>query len=228
MVDKWVGRAACAVVALLFSACQGREANPDSNAQENAPPQTQRTTFAYECEDGSYVVAQLRPESDDVFLFLPSESLRLPQVPSGSGARYSDGTVTFWTEGREALVGPESGELVSCRENRRRSIIEDAKLRGNDFWATGNEPGWTLEIGPQTTVFVTNYGQERYEFPTPEAVVDGEARSTIYRGSADGADIVIRILGQPCQDSMADESYESTVEIRVDGNPLNGCGMALH
>jgi membrane-bound inhibitor of C-type lysozyme/uncharacterized membrane protein len=184
--------------------------------------------FAYQCEDGRYVVAHYRDPTDEIWLFLPGETVRLPHVPEASGAKYSDGATTFWSKDREATLEEGDGGPVGCVEDRRRSIIEDAKLRGMDYWATGNEPGWTLEIGPETTVLVTNYGQDRYELPTPEPAVDPENRRTTYTGRADGREIVIRISGESCSDSMSGESFESTVVVLLGDHVLMGCGTALH
>jgi len=42
---------------------------------------------------------------DDVaVLYLPTGPLKLPQVISGSGARYSDGETTFWIKGDSAYM----------------------------------------------------------------------------------------------------------------------------
>lgn len=37
----------------------------------------------------------------------------LEQVPSGSGSKYSDGTLTFWSKGNEAFVEQGSGRIFS-------------------------------------------------------------------------------------------------------------------
>ncbi len=41
---------------------------------------------------------------DAAVLYLPSGPLKLPQVISGSGARYSDGETTFWIKGDDAYM----------------------------------------------------------------------------------------------------------------------------
>jgi putative lipoprotein len=41
---------------------------------------------------------------DMAVLYLPSGPLKLPQVVSGSGARYSDGETTFWIKGDSAYM----------------------------------------------------------------------------------------------------------------------------
>jgi uncharacterized membrane protein len=186
------------------------------------------TVRAYDCDGGLQVVAELRPATDDVWLFLPEKSGSLPHVPSASGAKYDDGATTFWTKDHEALLDTGDGIERSCVENRRRSIIESAKLRGNDYWGTGNEPGWSLEVGPETIVFVTDYGQSRYELPTPEPITDPASRVTTWTGTTGGHDFVLAIRGERCADTMSDETFESRVEIRLDNRVYAGCGQALH
>jgi putative lipoprotein len=212
-----------AIVALAAGCGGERGAQDEAEAPATAGPRV----YAYDCENGSYVVASFE-ESDEVWLFLPEYTVRLPHVPSGSGARYTDGTITFWTRGDEAVLELGDGGTVSCRQNRLRSRIEASKLAGNDFWASGNEPGWTLEIGPEQSALVTDYGQTRHVFPTPVPTTDEVARRTDYRASSDGTAIVIRITGEPCQDSMSGESFEVTVEIQLGDQTLYGCGQALH
>lgn len=184
--------------------------------------------FAYRCEDGRYVVAHYRDASEEMWLFLPGETVRLPRVEATSGAKYSDGATMFWSQDREATLQEGNGEPVGCLEDRRRSIIEDAKLRGMDFWAAGNEPGWTLEIGRGKTVLVTNYGQDRYELETAEPTVEEENGRTTYTGRVGGREIAIQISPERCNDSMSGESFGSTVTVALDAQVLRGCGTALH
>ncbi|HDQ92856.1 MAG TPA: hypothetical protein ENN89_01915 [Synergistetes bacterium] len=47
--------------------------------------------------DGEFV-------DDMAVLYFPSGPLKLPQVISGSGARYSDGETTFWIKGDSAYM----------------------------------------------------------------------------------------------------------------------------
>lgn len=204
-----------------------------NNPVADTPPKTsagkpaQLRTFYYECEDKSSVVVQFQPEADEMIVFLPGKTVRLPHVRSGSGARYSDGEVTYWSKGREVLF--QIGDVtMHCVENRRRSVIEDAKLRGVDYWATGNEPGWRLELGAHTLRFVTNYDRDRYTFATPQPQVDQTNRHTLYKGEGAGSTIMVQIDGEACHDSMSGERFESTVTVIFDGKSYRGCGQALH
>jgi putative lipoprotein len=78
-------------------------------AAEHQAPQV----FTFNCESSYAFTVQF--EGDTAILTLPDRTLRLPQVLSGSGARYSDGNVTFWNKGDTARL--ELGDRVyeSCR-----------------------------------------------------------------------------------------------------------------
>lgn len=60
--------------------------------------------FEYECPDGTRFTAQFPPGANKMKLELDGVGYELPQVQSGSGIRYSDGTTTFWGKGREAML----------------------------------------------------------------------------------------------------------------------------
>ena len=200
---------------------------------DTAPPKLSSVTleqlraFYYECENKSSVVVQFQPATDEMLVFLPGETARLPHVRSGSGARYSDGEVTYWSKGREALLQIR-GATTRCVENRRQSVIEDAKLRGVDYWARGNEPGWRLEIYAHSLLFRTSYGQDRYAFAAPRPQVDQARGRTLYKADEDGSSIAVQIDGQTCHDSMSGERFESTVTVVLNGKGYRGCGLALH
>jgi uncharacterized membrane protein len=97
-----------------------------------------------------------------------------------------------------------------------------------EFRGRGNEPGWNLEVGPETIVFVGDYGQRRYELPTPEPVTNPENRVTTWSGTTEGLGFVLTIRGERCADTMSDETFESRVEVRIGDRVYTGCGQTLH
>ncbi len=185
-------------------------------------------TFVYECDNDYVFVARI--EGETAWLFLPGSTVQLPHVRSGSGAKYSDGSVTFWSRGEEAMLEVEGEEKRTCRNNRAKAIWEHAKLNGVDFRAIGNEPGWHLEIsaGLESIVFVTDYGENRYEFPFVEPTVNNEAGTAVYSVSTGDHEFEILLVGGDCRDTMSGEEFETAVKVILDGKKYYGCGRALH
>ena len=212
----------------LLAACsttpgQPRETNKDVQRRGAIAPQT----YVYECSDNYSFVARLGGE--EAWLFLPRKSLRLPHVPSASGAKYSDGQITFGSKGDEAFLKDDQETHRNCRNNRAKAIWEHAKLEGVDFRAVGNEPGWYLELKKgDSVVFVADYGQRRYEFDTPAPIIDQRARVTTYRIQTNEHELIIVIKGQRCLDSMSGEPFETSVTAIFGDTKYQGCGRPLH
>lgn len=183
-------------------------------------------TYVYACPDGMNFTANIQPEN--AWLFLPGETIHLPQVPSGSGARYFDDRATFWSKGQEAYLKIDGSEHKSCINNPQRAVWEHAKLRGVDFRAVGNEPGWHLEIRPELISYVTDYGNTSRIFARPQPTVDQSGRRVTYLVHDNEDTIHIQIEGRPCQDSMSGEEFEATVTIRINDTSYRGCGRPLH
>jgi putative lipoprotein len=189
--------------------------------------QTDARTYVYECSDGYGFIA--RHQNGKVWLFLPDKTINLPQVPSGSGAKYRKGQITYWNKGHEALLEVENENYLKCKNNRSKAIWEDAKFRGVDFRAVGNEPGWHLEIiESERVVFVGDYGQERYAFITAAPSIDQKERTTVYTAQNDKHELSVKIVGSRCRDTMSGEAFETTVTVILDGKKYRGCGKALH
>ena len=183
-------------------------------------------TFVFECTEAYRF--PVRIESNRAWLFLPGQTISLPQVPAASGMKYSDCKTTFWSKGDEARL-QMPGNNFNCRNNRALAIWEHAKLNGVDFRAVGNEPGWHLEITRgRKIVFVSDYGQSRYEFDTPEPESQAVRRTTLYRTGNGDHTLEVSIRGQPCRDTMRGDHFESSVTVTLDNRTYHGCGKASH
>lgn len=153
----------------------------------------------------------------------------LPPAVSRSGAKYSDGVLTFWSKGEEALLEARGESHRECRNNPAKAIWEGARLRGIDYRAVGNEPGWHLEITEgERIVLVTDYGETRYEFAAPDPSVDRLTAVTTYEISDREHELIIRLKDQLCHDSMSGEAFETTVIVSLDGKEYRGCGRYLY
>ena len=229
-----VGLALLSSIVLTGCTSLAEKQSEKSGSADAAAPNSERKamTLVYDCEQGFQFIASIERDYNGAiaWVFLPGETVKLPVVVSASGAKFSDGKITYWSSKDGALLEYNGKEYKHCKVNRKQSIWEDAKLRGVDFRAVGNEPGWTLEIrNSEQILFVTNYGQDRYVFPAPEPVSNAATHTTEYKTSADGKALTVTLKGKRCDDTMADdETYPTTVTIQFDGRHYMGCGTPLH
>ena len=216
---------------LLLAACADDDNAPATEHPPlNSPVDSTRPsgkTYVYECPEEFGFTARI--EGEKAWLFLPSGTISLAHVPAASGAKYQDGATIYWSKGEVAILERTDHPRVECKNNRAKAIWEDAKLRGADFRATGNEPGWHLEISRGSViVLVTNYGSDRYTFKTPAPASDKASRTTRYAVNENGHELVITLEGKRCTDTMSGEPFETIVTVMLDGTRLAGCGKALH
>jgi putative lipoprotein len=200
----------------------GEKASP--GASQASPAASQVRTYAYLCGE-TPVLAYFGP-TDSLDLVLPARELRLAHVRSGSGAKYDGHGVSFWSKGREAVLEVE-GTALTCTVDRRLSILEDARRRGIVYWATGNEPGWTLEIGPTRIVWRTDYGQTEHDFALAEPRTDEASSALLYETESGGRTFTAQIRAMSCADDMSGERFESEVRLTFDGRDYRGCGQRL-
>ena len=103
---------------------------------------------------------------------------------------------------------------------------EEAKSRGIEFRAVGNEPGWFLEIDQEKWMrLLYAYGERTATTPVPMPTVD--AGVTRFQATGGGHALDVRISDGPCSDGMSDEQYPLSVSVTIDGTALRGCGRWL-
>jgi ubiquinone/menaquinone biosynthesis C-methylase UbiE/uncharacterized membrane protein len=208
-------------------------------AAANKPSSTALNTLAWDCQKTGYVVTSYADNADNLWIFLPGETQLLNTDAAGHGAHYSNEKIKFHYEDQLADLSID-GSKDSCLRNRRASVLEDAKLRGMDFWATGNEPPWSLEIGPEKIRLKTGYESTLMEFPPATPDIDDVHSRVTYSARSDNVLLKIEINGDNCSDSMSGENFESSVKISLNHDNtqenatetipevLRGCGKALH
>jgi uncharacterized membrane protein len=134
--------------------------------------------------------------------------------------------MSVWTKGREAML-EVAGRVTTCRENRRRSILEDARARGVEFRACGHEPGWVWELLADRMVFIGADGAERVTTSRSEASSAPTQGGAVYVGVGEAHRLTARVLPAPCIDTMSGDESASTVVVELDGKTYRGCGEAL-
>ena len=188
---------------------------------------TPLAAYAFECDDQQrFVLFRVPGKPDAMDLTLGDRRQRLTHDRTGSGAQYAAEGVSVWTKGREAML-EVAGRVTTCREDRRRSILEDARARGVEFRASGNEPAWVLELMADRMVFIGGYGTERITTPRTGGSGASTAGGAVYSGAVEGHRLTARVLPGPCFDTMSGEQSASNVEVDVDGKTYRGCGETL-
>jgi putative lipoprotein len=225
------------LLALSVAACQKREPTQPESAPAATPPAAAQPTpdaavpkgvlraYVWECEDGQKLVMRNLFREKAVSIDFHEGTKRLDQTPSASGARYSDGTLVFWTKGETATLERPGAANVQCTERRADSLREDARARRVAYRATGNEPGWVLEVGPGKRLeWVTNFGSETHAFNDATLSAGDKPTSRVYTAGA-GA-MRVTVTEEACTDD-AGVAHSLSAVIEFQGSTLRGCGAKL-
>jgi putative lipoprotein len=94
------------------------------NPNTAIPPPVKTTTIPFKCDEVSLIA---RFGANSVEVLLPGRTIKLPQVVSGSGARYTDGSTTFWNKGDTALFEMNGVSYKGCRADPLTPLSEPSK-----------------------------------------------------------------------------------------------------
>ena len=217
-------RAGC--VLLVALACAVGLAVSAGEEPHGTAPLAGAQTFVYRCPDGGVFV--VRVQGDVARILMPSSTLKLSRVRSASGEKFEHGESLYWSEGEEAMLDIAGDTHRGCRNDRRRAIWEDARIRGVDFRATGNEPGWILEITEDAEIrYVGDYGQVTLEMQAQPEQSTAE-QATRYSATDGSHRLSLLIERERCDDSMSGEEFPARVSLTLDGRTLRGCGRPLN
>lgn len=199
---------------------------PTAATQEEQPPEGVLRAYVWDCA-GTRLKARNLWRENAVAIDLHDGTHKLASVPSASGAKYTDGVVTLSTKGGSATLEAPGQAKQKCSEIRVESLLEDARLRGVRYSGRGNEPGWSLEVGPgQRLAWVTGYGQEKHEFPAVTATGD-EASGLVYSAREDAGELQATLRKAACQDDMSGEAFDYQVIVSFGGREYRGCGTQV-
>lgn len=125
-------------------------------------------------------------------------------------------------DGTLALTAGDGAPTLFRREEA--ASLKDARARGVDFRAVGQEPGWVVELkeGGEITA-VLDYGAKSLTLPTPAAAT-AEDGTVTYDSSTDTDHLVLSIKRKICLDTMSSEAHQSTVDLAVNNKSYRGCG----
>ena len=215
-------KASCFVVAaLVLAACESSSPSADVKPSNPAPTSNPTAIIRFDCDTLALTATF---HDDHVLIEVPEQrALTLPRAVSASGARYGNGSTTFWNKGREATL-ERHGRTEICRE--RREPWQEAAERGVDFRAVGQEPGWFLEIDREKQIrLVYDYAEHQIITAVPAPTIKGT--STIYDAMAESHRLTILVEDAPCTDAMSGEAFPRSVSVTIDSRTMRGCGRDI-
>lgn len=218
-----------ALLATTLVALAGCHRAPNEVAPtDTPPPEGVLRAYVWECDGGLTLRMKNLYRENAITLEMHEGPRKLPQVVSASGAKYADGSLMFWTKGSTAMFERQGSPTVNCRELRAQSLLADARERGVIFRGIGNEPGWTVEIGPGARLqFVTNYGQESHEFDAAVASAGSAAGQRLFTAEHGAERIEVSVTPEACADDMSGEAFDHRMIVKYGGETRRGCAMVL-
>lgn len=181
--------------------------------------------YAYSCGDSLQFSAFVTRDSS--WLFLPDTTLKTLPVKAGSGAKYEGAYYIYWSKGNQAILQRPTGPFLTCKTISREQAWAAARIRGVDFRAQGQEPGWIVEItGDNQLKYIGNYGKDTLTATAPQPKVNG--RRTTYQLSTATHRLKVEITDRSCTDSMSGFHFSQSVMVTVDEKNYRGCGRFLN
>ena len=115
------------------------------------------------------------------------------------------------------------------KETYSNDFLFEKWERGIDFYATGNEPFWSLEMDlEKQSSFKTMNNTYNAPAVSPVNIVD--TNITRYRSITESGEVIIQLNKKKCADTMSDQvfNYQVTVDYKTsnseDYQTYNGCG----
>jgi putative lipoprotein len=103
---------------------------------------------------------------------------------------------------------------------------QNARERGIDFRAVGQEPGWYIEIDHEGSIYlVWDYMDREATMPAVQPA-RGQGRTT-YTVTGGALRLTVVVEDRPCSDVMSGAPYPNIVIVTIDGRELQGCGQFL-
>ncbi len=166
-------------------------------------------------------------DDGDAVLTLPWEDQVLRQRETDTGSRYEGRGVAFWSSGPdEAMLDLPQQDPMECRPSSLPSPWALARDAGAYFRATGNEPGWVLELYDRDDPVLRlelEGGSRELLFDTVIEDPDGDG----YIAESPGNHAGIILIREPCHDTMVGWQFPYRIEMLLNDRELSACGRYL-
>lgn len=218
---------------ILFSGCSivdfGNSEEEVWAEPESLQPllEDQARVLAYQCETSGlrFTAAE---KTDALYLFLDDQGARLTPVMGEEGYQWEKGEVRFEIFSETHVGVTLKGKEHVCEVDRYQTLWEAAKLSGVNYRGVGHEPEWILEVSEGLSFARILSPLSRLSLSGPIKIEPVEDTPVSILTFTRYPDVSIELSGYRCQDTMDDRVYDSSIEIRMDGQVYRGCGRALH
>ena len=150
-----------------------------------------------------------------------------PDEVSDRDALPAEGTPTETAPGDAVEEAAPPGDAVEEAAPPGDAVEEAATPDGLEllvFLARGNEPFWNVRIYPDRLRY-SALGEDPIEFLAPDHLSEpGRGRWT-WSAEGDSGAFSVTIEHRPCDDTMADVSYDYTASVRIDDRVVEGCAI---
>lgn len=146
-------------------------------------------------------------------------------------------TVRFETTGLMQLSEPAQINVVRFTKNGSSEIQSDFIQKkideGIDFYATGNEPFWALDIKLDYGLSFNTMSGFELNIPVIETIETMEDGSINFEGQTELGTIKVIVSKEKCADTMADEIFTHKVSVEAkyntdeDFQKFEGCGRYI-
>ncbi len=178
----------------------------------------------WQCGD---IRIEIVADQGDAVLTLPWADHVLRQQETDRGIRYAGDGISLWSQAHESAVLELPGQDgIECRPAGLPSPWALARDAGAYFRATGNEPGWVLELYDRDDPVLRlelDGGSHELLFDTVIADPDGDG----YIAESPGNEAGIILIRETCRDTMVGWEFPYRVEVLLNDRELSACGRYL-
>jgi len=131
-------------------------------------------------------------------------------------------------------LAAKRAEIDSLGENPTGfdAIVQRKKKGGVDFYALGQEPGWSLDLDFEKNFSFSSY--EGTQLTAPAMAADIQGNLSKYRTYTDEGEMIIQVRTEECFDSMSGQKYTHSVTVIIktanatEPKIFKGCGSLLN
>jgi heat shock protein HslJ/uncharacterized membrane protein len=125
---------------------------------------------------------------------------------------------------------PEDMKKESSSVEQNPNFLIKKFQEGIDFYASGNEPFWNLDIDFEKQIRFTTMNGVQYNAPAVQPSKAADANVIRFRTVTEAGELIVQIFDRPCDDTMADKKFENEVRVEFktsaekEFKTFNGCG----